>query len=226
MGNLRAEELRYVPALPPHVLSVEPGDADPRGMESAARGAAAELPGGSAHIVREPLRPARDGTSEAYLRQLYLTPDPGGCEDGCTSGTPAIAGSDAFNAIAAGRRLNTAERESLESGSAIVFDPSLFRDGRIEVEQETAGGEMRTVALPARLVRRDTPYTSLPSALIPLDVAREQKLGGRARPARSSATTPRRRRTRSAARSRPPIGSALPPTSRRARTTARASSRC
>ena len=34
---------------------------------------------------------------------------------------------------------------------------------------------MRTVALPARLVRRDTPYTSLPSALIPLDVAREQK---------------------------------------------------
>ena len=43
-GSLRAEELRHVPALPPHVLSVDAGGTDVRGMQTAARQAAAELP--------------------------------------------------------------------------------------------------------------------------------------------------------------------------------------
>ena len=46
-------------------------------------------------------------------------------------------------------------------------------DGSIRVELSSEGRELTTVDLPARFVRREEPYTSLPSALIPPDVARE-----------------------------------------------------
>ena len=175
VGNLRAEELRYVPSLPPHVLAVSNGDTDTRGMENAAKQASAELPGATAHVLREPLSPLPEGQSvpDSYLRQLYLTPDDGACEQGCTSGSPAIAGSDAINEIAAGRALRAADRDALAAGTSLVFDRALFRDGSIRVEISNDGPELKTVDLPARLVRREMPYTSLPSALIPPAVARE-----------------------------------------------------
>ncbi len=178
VGNLRAEELRYVPSLPPHVLAVSNGETDARGLESATRQASAELPGSTAHILREPLSPVPEGqsvpaASESYLRQMYLSPDEGACEQSCTSGTPAIAGSDTLNEIAAGRALRGPERDALAAGTALVFDRALFRDGSIRVEISSDGPELKTVDLPARLVRRETPYTSLPSALIPPAVARE-----------------------------------------------------
>ena len=138
VGNLRAEELRYVPALPPHVLAVEHGDTDARGMESAAKQAAAELPDATAHVLREPLSPLPEGQSgdvgAVPAAAVPDAPTPARCEQGCTSGSPAIAGSDALNEIVAGRALHAAERDALAAGTAIVFDPALFRDGSIRVE--------------------------------------------------------------------------------------------
>jgi hypothetical protein len=72
----------------------------------------------------------------SYLRQLYLTPGDGACEQGCTSGSPAIPGSDALNDMFAGRALRGAERDALAAGTSPVFDPALFRDGSIRVEIE------------------------------------------------------------------------------------------
>ena len=180
-GNLRADELRHVPTLPQHVLSVDIGDTDARAMVAAAEQAAAELPDASAHVMREPLRSLGPGESvpsmsDAYLRQLFMSPQPGGCLTGCMSGTPAIAGSDAFNAIVAGRSLDADERAALAGGKAIVFDRDLFwPGGRIAVETQTTGGEIRNVEVPALLVRRDGVYSSLPAALLPASVAREHR---------------------------------------------------
>ena len=179
VGNLRADELQHVPALPPHVLTVELGETDVSGMTNAAEQAAAELPDASAHVQREPLRALAEGesvpsTSEPYLRQLFLTPRPAGCLTECVSGSPAIAGTRAFNALAAGRPLHADERAALADGKAIVFDPELYWPGaRIAVETQTAAGELRNVHVPAVLVRRDAVYTSLPVALLPERVARE-----------------------------------------------------
>jgi hypothetical protein len=60
----------------------------------------------------------------SYLRQLYLTPGDGACEQGCTSGSPAIPGSDALNDMFAGRALRGAERDALAAGTSLVFDPA------------------------------------------------------------------------------------------------------
>ena len=77
VGNLRAEELRYVPALPPHVLSVEPGRRRSTRDGERRERAAADCPAArrTSCASRCARRPGI-GTSEAYLRQLYLTPDP------------------------------------------------------------------------------------------------------------------------------------------------------
>ena len=176
VGNLRAEELRYVPSLPPQILAVSGGETDESGMRTAARQATAELPGATAHVLREPLNPVPEGrpAPESYLRQLYLSPADGACEQGCTSGSPAIAGADALNEIVAGRPLRAAERDALSAGTTLVFDPALFRDGSVRVELSSDGPELETVDLPARLVPRKTLYTSVPSALIPPAVARER----------------------------------------------------
>ena len=173
-GSLRAEELRHVPALPPHVLSVDAGDTDVRGMQSAARQAAAELPDASTHVMREPLIPLPEGASaETYQRQLYLASRPGSCGDGCMSGAAGVAGSDALNDIVADRSLDAGERAALAGGQAIVFDPQhLWPGDRVVVEVDVGKDELEQVALPARLVRRERAYTSMPSALIPEDVAR------------------------------------------------------
>jgi putative ABC transport system permease protein len=174
VGNLRAEELRYVPSLPPHVLAVSNGETDTRGMEDAARQASAELPGATALTLREPLNPVSEGQSASYPREMYLTPAGDACEQGCVSGSPAIAGDDDLNELVAGRALSAGERKALAAGTSLVFDRSLLDDGSIRVEVASDGAELKTVDLPARLVRRETFYTSLPSALIPLAAAREQ----------------------------------------------------
>jgi putative ABC transport system permease protein len=173
-GDLRADELRHIPALPPHVLSVDRGDTDTRGMRSAAGHAAAELPDASTQVLREPLGPVPEGGSaDAYQRQLYLSPVPDSCGDGCVSGTVAIAGGDALNALVAGRRLEAGARAALADGKAIAFDPQqLWPGGHIGVEVSTGAGELRPVKVPARLVRRERVYGDLPMALIPEAVAR------------------------------------------------------
>ena len=179
VGNLRADELQHIPSLPPNVLAVEMGETDVSGMTNAATQAAAELPDASAHVQREPLRALAEGetvpsTSEPYLRQLFLMPRPEGCLSECVSGSPAIAGSRAFNAIAAGRPLHADERAALADGKALVFDRELYwPGGRIAIESQTADGELRNVHVPAALARRDALYTSLPVALLPESVARE-----------------------------------------------------
>ena len=54
-----------------------------------------------------------------------------------------------------------------------MFDPQhLWPRGRLVVEVDVGKDELEQVALPARLVRREPAYTSMPYALIPEDVAR------------------------------------------------------
>jgi putative ABC transport system permease protein len=172
-GNLRAEELRHIPALPPHVLSVDAGETDARGMESAARQAALELPGSSTHVMREPLGPRPEGQpADTYLSQIYLRPREDGCMD-CLSGTAAIADSDALNAIVAGGELDARARAALADGQAIAFDRQhLWPGGKLVVDVDTGNGDVEQVRLPARHVPRDEYYTSLPMALVPESVAR------------------------------------------------------
>ena len=231
VGNLRAEELRYVPSLPPHVLAVSNGETDARGLESATRQASAELPGATAHILREPLNPVPEGqsvpaASESYLRQMYLTPDDGACEQGCTSGTPAIAGSDALNEIAAGRALRATRARRAGGGHGARVRPGALprrehpgRDleRRPRAEDRGPAGEARAArdALHQPAVRPD-PAGRRPRA----------RLGRRARARARSPTAPGRRPTRSTARAPPRSGSARRPTSRKGPTTARARSRC
>jgi putative ABC transport system permease protein len=177
-GTMRASEIQYVPALPPHVLSVELGDTDAAGVERAARDAAGSLPDGAAHLVREPSRPLEEGElaygpSDVTTRQLELMPR-GSCERGCIGNPPSVAGNDAFNATVAGRPLGTADRKALADGQVLVFDRGLlWPDDRVAVYVSSYEGDGTTVRLPARLVPRETTYTSLPSALIPASVARE-----------------------------------------------------
>ena len=188
-GNLRAEEARHVPALPPQTMSVDLGDTDARGMAGAAQQAAAELPRASAHIVREPLRPPADDEpvdSGPWVRQLYVMPH-GDCADGCAMSSIAVAGDDGVNSLLSGRELGAAERAALAAGTTLVFDPALlWPDGRVVLEINTYEGALRKARLPARLVPRDGRYASLPTALVPESVARER--GWEIAPARALVT--------------------------------------
>ena len=185
-GTFRADELRHVAPLPPHVLAVEPGDGDPANVVRAARMAAAELPGGRVHELRRPLRPLAKGetvppdVAEADVRQIYPVQGAtgGDCADGCfsTGGPLAVAGDDELDAIAAGGALDAAAREALDTGKVVVFDRVLLTgDGHVKLEMGVQGDESPVqVRLPAHLADRRRAYSSLPSGLVPERVVRAQ----------------------------------------------------
>ena len=177
-GSYRADELRYVPAVPPHVLAVDPDVESVATVRRAAAEAAAALPGGRAYELRQPMRPLAQGeqippgSTDAQIREMYPIPPAGACEMGCAGAGPlAIAGAPELNAIAAGGALDPAARRALAAGELVVFDRSLlWPDGRIAVGTSPDG--RRPVRLTAHLAERHTSYSSLPSALVPEAVAR------------------------------------------------------
>jgi putative ABC transport system permease protein len=183
-GTFRAEELRHVPSLPPHVLAVEAGDGDVATAVRGARLAAAELPGARVHELRRPMRPPAKGESppsdihDAEMRQIFPAQQAGGdaCADGCFSmGAPlAVAGDDELNALAAGRALDGAARDALAAGKVVVFDPRLLMDGHVEFDLGFQDGDEtpEQVRLPGHVSERRSAYSSLPSALVPERVAR------------------------------------------------------
>jgi putative ABC transport system permease protein len=173
-GTFRADEAQNVPALPPHVLAVDTGNADLPAAREGARQAAAKLPGGRVLEWREPLAPLQPGQHAEHAdgRELYPVP-PGGCANGCLSGPLAMA-DDTFDGIAAGGDLDDESREALANRQVVVFDRSLLhRDGTVKVE---VSGEDRTrvVRVPAHVMQRRLAYTNLPAGLVPAALAREQ----------------------------------------------------
>jgi putative ABC transport system permease protein len=182
-GAVRRDEARHIPALPPHVLAIDRGDADVATARRGARAAVETVPGAQAHVVRRPLRPLAKGESAPPdMPGFELYPmhdsDAEGCLRGCSfaSGALAMAGSDELNAILAGGRLDDEARAALAGGRAVVFDRRVLSpDGRVRVETgwDEGAEKPRTVALPARLAER-RPYESLPWGLVPQAVARRQ----------------------------------------------------
>ncbi len=173
-GSLRAEELRYIPSVPDNMLSIDRGNADDAGLDRAAAHATAELPGTEVHRLRVPLSPAAEGDAslDPSARMIYLAADPAACSMGCVTGNPVIAGDQALNEVAAAGPLDAAARRALADGRVVVLQPAVYHPGgHVVVEGHT---ETDRVELPAYLVPRDVVYTSLPSALIPESVAREQ----------------------------------------------------
>ena len=179
VGNLRAEELRYVPSLPPHVLAVSNGETDARGMESAAKQASAELPGATVH---DPARAAEPGARGAVRAGGVAVVSAADVPD------PRRRRLRATAARAARPRSPAATRSTRSSPAVRSAGPSATRWRRARRSCSTgrssataaSGSSCRatvpsskTVDLPARLVRREELYTSLPSALIPPAVARE-----------------------------------------------------
>jgi putative ABC transport system permease protein len=173
-GTFRAEEAQNVPALPPHVMTVDTGNADLPAARDGARRAAAKLPGGRVLVWREPLAPLAKGEHGEHVdgRELYpVSPD--GCASGCLSGPLALA-EDRLDDIAAAGELDDDARRALEAGQVVVFDGTLLhRDGTIAVEV-SGGGTTSLVRLPAHVTERRLAYTSLPAGLVPAAVAREQ----------------------------------------------------
>ena len=221
VGNLRADELQHIPALPPHVLAVEMGETDVSGMTNAATQAAAELPDASAHVQREPLRALAEGetvpsTSEPYLRQLFLMPRPEGCLSECVSGSPAIAGSRRLQCDRRGSPAPRRRTRALADGKALVFDPEL--SGPAAGSPSSADGRRRAAQrrMPARLARRDALLHEPPRGAAARERRARARLGRRAD---ARLRQLRRRATRDEVdrRSRPPTASGRPPASRRSR---------
>ncbi|HWM09565.1 MAG TPA: ABC transporter permease [Solirubrobacteraceae bacterium] len=175
-GNLRAEELRHIPSLPEHMMMISPSDADTGAVDTLAASARATLPGAEPHELRRPLYAARPGDTDVASREIYLTSAPGACDNGCLSGTPAIAGGAELNALVAGRALDAEARAALDAGRVVVFQRSLYVDGNVVVEPQvdTSGRERKGAELSAHLVRRDVHYSLLPAALMTEAAARRQ----------------------------------------------------
>ena len=176
VGNLRAEELRHIPSLPERVMMITPVDAGAGAVDALVASARATLPGAESLELRRPHYAARAGDTDLAAREIYLTSAPGACDNGCLSGTPAIAGDAEVDALVAGRALDAEARAALDAGRVVVFSPSLYVDGKIVVEPQvdTAGRRRKGAELPAHLVRRDVHYSLLPAALMTEAVARRQ----------------------------------------------------
>jgi putative ABC transport system permease protein len=165
-ATFHADQLRHVPELPPHVLAFETGATDNVAtVREAARKAAAALPGGSAHELRQ-----------LDTMELVRRGDDPSCANGCNlGGGPAVAaGDEALNAAAGGGAYDDTARRALAAGQIVVFNPALVRqDGRVALHRYGERGS-RTVLLPAHLARRAVTYTAMPSALVPRSVQRER----------------------------------------------------
>jgi putative ABC transport system permease protein len=165
-GTFRADELRHVPELPPHVLAFETGATDNVAtVRQTARAAASALPGGTAHELRQ-----------LDEMELVRRDDDPSCANGCNlGGGPAvIAGDDALNALAAGGAYDEAARRALAAGQIVVFDRALLRaDGSVALHR-WGDESAKTVRFPAHLAERTAAYTALPSALIPASLRHAQ----------------------------------------------------
>jgi putative ABC transport system permease protein len=165
-GTFRADELRHIPQLPPHVLAFETGVTDNVGtVRQTARAAAKALPGGSAHELRQ-----------LDEMELVRRDDDPSCANGCNlGGGPAvIAGDEALNAAASGGAYDDAARRALAAGQIVVFDRALLRpDGRVALHRLGDAGP-ENVRLPGHLAQRRAAYEALPSALVPPSVRRAQ----------------------------------------------------
>jgi putative ABC transport system permease protein len=165
-GTFRADELRHVPQLPPNVLAFETGETDNEATVRRTAGAAAkELPGGSAHELRQ-----------LDLMELVRRDDDPTCANGCNlGGGPAVAaGDDALNTAAAGGAYDDAARRALAAGKIVVFDRALLRPGGRVALHRLGDETPRTLRLPAHFAQRDGVYVALPSALVPTSVIRDR----------------------------------------------------
>ena len=173
----RADEVRIIPALPQHVLGISP-DApmnrlSTRALLAAGTAAAAEVPGARSHVVR-----MADGPGPGVL---HLIPRVDACPadladlDRCGTlvGTGHVVVADPAGpaaAVLAGGRLDRAARAALASGQVLVFDPGMLdRTGTVLVQNGP-----RARPLPGHLVRRERPYSALPSALVSPTLVRAQ----------------------------------------------------
>lgn len=179
-ARFHADDLRYVPALPPHTISVMRGDTSTSAMLLAGRRAAELLPGGRSLTVNSAAELPRRGAHrepEEPVEVVSLAPSeqdpcrPGG---GCNfyvqprSGGVAIGGDDAVTRLIAGPGYDDAARRALADGKLLVFDTSQ-RDASGRATVATRDGE---VQLAAHVVRTDRAYAKLPAALISADAAR------------------------------------------------------
>jgi putative ABC transport system permease protein len=184
-GTLRADELRYPPQLPAHMLSVTRGDSSTTGMLHAARLTAAQLPGGRRHPVATPFRavPKRLPRGVQYATgELYVDAQPRGCPSetgsgGCGSyvelgrtGGVAIGGDDATTRLLAGPGFDAAARTALAEGKALVFSRGMLDSaGKVHVGDDVSD---RIIRVPGHVVRSEKAYAALPAALVSRRTAR------------------------------------------------------
>jgi putative ABC transport system permease protein len=185
-GQLRADELRWQPALPPGVMAVTPGDGTVATMLRGAESAVAELPPARRDTMRIALDPPRRGERPATVpatdrHPLYVSQRPRECRSGVAdpgcgppaagrSGELAIGADDALTRLVAGPGFDAAARRALADGKVLVFArPMLDRDGFA-----TVSGRGDEVRLPGHLVATDRSYVMLPGALVSASVARER----------------------------------------------------
>jgi putative ABC transport system permease protein len=173
----RADDVRIIPSLPPHVLAISPDTPmnrlPARALLAASSAAAAEVPGARRHVVR-----TVDGPGPAALN---LIPRVDACPadladlDRCGtlvgSGRVVVASpAGSAAAVLAGGRLDRSARVALAAGKVLVFDPGMLdRAGTVLVQSGS-----RARSLPGHLVRRERPYRALPSALVSPALVRAQ----------------------------------------------------
>ena len=183
-GNFRAEELRYVPSLPPNLISIDPAQTDVAGARQVAEQAAARVPGAHAYALEQPVPPPPPGEERTadfdpmVSGGLFVEPSRHACPDAveCSTagGELALASSDGLNALLAGRPLDAAARRALDAGRVVVFDRNLLSaDGRVRIHGANGGG---TIMLPGHLTERRG-YAGLPGAIVTRKRAREQGWG-------------------------------------------------
>ena len=185
-GNFRAEELRYVPGLPPNLLSIEPSSTDVAGMQAAGQRAATQLPGAEAHVLEQPVPPPPEGEERPadfglMGGEMYVTPSWDACPDhaecSVAGGGLAVAGSEELNGVLAGGRLDDAARDALAAGRVVVFDRNLISArGRVTIETGAVGSDdqSETVVLRGGHLAARHSYGALPSAIVSRRAVRDQ----------------------------------------------------
>lgn len=174
-GVERADELRYVPALPADVMRVDVDQSQADPSEGAATLAAASdaavkaLPSALVHEAAEPMVDhSLEGDAPSFGPLWVNIPPCSNCteEVGVTGSVSLGIGDPDIIALAAGGAPDDQLLDALTSGHVVVFDDVFVDDGTVTIEQPTDNGEFAQVRLPAYLAERDLAYTSLPAAFV------------------------------------------------------------
>jgi putative ABC transport system permease protein len=188
-GTERADELRYLPALPDHVMgltsdldaaAVDDSAAFTAAFSEVADQVAAMLPGSSTIIGAAPIGGVHQWP-EGWTEVLRLSVAPADswiqehCQEECGYSEEYVSvATPELIELALGRAPDRATIDALAAGAAVVLSPDLVeRDGTVTAHIfDYDGGDSEYFTLPAHLVDHDGPrYNQVPTAFVSAETA-------------------------------------------------------